>query len=162
MGKDKNRPAEVFTAADLVFAGRRLINDGHLVCQIHLLCDGQLQEPRLFLPELLADKVIGGIYTGASFTSNLASGLEQIRYIGRWDDELTRIDWRARDEAVERCLRLRQEEDNARHHHEIEALLLPLRELYQRYAEAGDPAAQEALEASVLRALRRPVRKRED
>ncbi|HBN9861143.1 TPA: hypothetical protein L3932_006663 [Pseudomonas aeruginosa] len=61
----------------------------------------------------------------------------------------------SRDEAAEAEQRTDKLEADAKRFHEIEELLLPLRKLYASYSQRHDYGGKEALEAAVLRALRR-------
>ncbi|HCT4784004.1 TPA: hypothetical protein OTY28_006273, partial [Pseudomonas aeruginosa] len=87
-----------------------------------------------------------------------SNGLKAANWASAWQDPTARADWLARDEAAGVHLRMAKLEADSKKAHEIDELLLPLRRLYARYAQTRDYAGQEALEAAVMRSLRRRPR----
>lgn len=148
-------PTDEYAAKDYVYTGRRLLKGGKLAGEVIEIDDGALGARLLYDYRMLKGKAVGGIYRGASFCSGSVRGLGDARYLGQWPDELARIDWRSRDEAAEAEQRTNKLEADAKRAHELEELLLPLRKLYASYAQRNDYAGKEALEAALLRALRR-------
>ncbi|EPH9902636.1 TPA: hypothetical protein SL602_005399 [Pseudomonas aeruginosa] len=147
--------AEEFIAQDFVYAGRRLLKSGKMGGEVFVVIGGALGERMLFDYRTLKGKVVGGIYRGASFSADQVRDLSKASYQGQWADDLARMDWRVRDEAAESEQRTDKLEADAKRTHEIEELLLPLRKLYASYSQRNDYGGKEALEAAVLRALRR-------
>lgn len=154
MTKTKDGPAE-FVERDYVYAGRRLLKSGKMGAEVIVIVGGALGERMLFEYRTLKGKAVGGIYRGASFSDEQVRKLGEAAYQGQWSDELARVDWRSRDEAAEAEQRTDKLEADAKRAHEIEELLLPLRRLYASYSLRHDYGGKEALEAAVLRALRR-------
>lgn len=154
MTKTKEGAAE-FVERDYVYAGRRLLKSGKMGAEVIVIVGGALGERMLFEYRTLKGKAVGGIYRGASFSDEQVRKLGEAAYQGQWSDKLARIDWRSRDEAAEAEQRTDKLEAEAKRAHEIEELLLPLRKLYASYSQRHDYGGKEALEAAVLRALRR-------
>lgn len=147
--------ADEFIAQDFVYAGRRLLKGGKMGGEVFVVTGSALGERMLFDYRILKGKAVGGIYRGASFSADQVRNLSAASYQGLWADDLARLDWRVRDEAAESEQRTDKLEADAKRAHEIEDLLLPLRKLYAGYSQRHDYGGKEALEAAVLRALRR-------
>ena len=148
-------PATVFVSDDFVYTGRRKLKSGKMGGEVIVIAGDALGERMLFDYRTLKGKAVGGIYRGASFSADQVRDLSKASYQGQWADERARIDWRVRDEAAEAEQRTEKLEADAKRAHEIEELLLPLRRLYASYSQRHDYGGKEALEAAVLRALRR-------
>lgn len=161
MTKGSESTAEDTVQRDYVYAGRRWLKSGKMAGEVIVIVDGSLGDSFLFPHSLLKGKAVGGIYRGASFGENTAGRLSEATYQRQWPDDLACIGWRSRDEAAEAASRVAKLEANAKRSHEIEELLLPLRKLYASYAQRHDYGGKEALEAAVLRALRRRPAKTE-
>ncbi|HIH5043307.1 TPA: hypothetical protein ACYSE6_006604 [Pseudomonas aeruginosa] len=147
------------TPADYVYTGRRVTTKGKVCAAIQIVgADGQLGEVDLYDLAVAKGKTIGGIYRGASFYQGGSNGLKAASWASAWQDPTARADWLARDEAAGVHLRMAKLEADSKKAHEIDELLLPLRKLYARYAQTRDYAGQEALEAAVMRSLRRRPR----
>jgi len=155
MSEQNNQADAEFAAQDFVYTGRRLLKGRKMGAELRVIVQGELGPRMLFDYRSLKGKAVGGIYRGATFSANLCRDLGKATYQGMWADELARIDWRARDEAAESEQRTEKLEADAKRAHEIEELLLPLRKLYATYSQRHDYGGKEALEAAVLRALRR-------
>lgn len=151
-----------FRPCDFVYAGLRpLTNGGKPGALVYRLTEGTLQPGSFYDPKLLKGKGIGCIYRGAVFTDTLVRGLGHATYVGRWEGMKELIDWRARDEAMQASIRSKKLETDAKKTVEIEAMMLPLREMYAAYSRQYDHVGKEALELAVLRALRSAPRKSE-
>lgn len=140
---------------DFVYAGRRLLRDGTLADELWPLDGkGQLMQARVF-KAARRQRVIGGIYTGASFSLGEALGLNAVSYKGKYEAHSTIVEWEARhDQAITNHKLLRTEQDELRAG-EIDRALAPLRESWLAMRKSGDHAGTEALELAVLRSLRR-------
>jgi hypothetical protein len=152
---NKEEGAGEFLPRDFVYTGRRLLKGGKMGAELRVIVAGELGERMLFECRLLKGRAVGGIYRGATFSAEQCRDLSKATYQGMWADEPARIDWRVRDEAAEAEQRSDKLEADAKRAHEIEELLLPLRKLYASYSQRHDYGGKEALEAAVLRALRR-------
>lgn len=151
----------VFEPSDFVYAGRRILKGGKIGVAIHRINDALLAVEMVFNSKHLQGNVIGGIYRGASFSTSQADGLGNAKYVGRWENAVDLIGWRARDEAIEADTRLAKLVADAKKLNELETLLLPLRKLYATYTRQYDNAGKESLEQALIRALRSPPRKSE-
>ncbi|WP_210669011.1 hypothetical protein [Pseudomonas protegens] len=142
-------------ALDFVYTGRRL-NRGQPVAAIRcVLAPGKLSDEEAYY-QLKSFKgyVLGGVYRGAEFVGTQVRGLNRAEFVERWADTAAQVDWRARDEQVEEQQRIDKLQKDAKKVHEIEAMMLPLRKLYEGYRYRRDSAGCEAFERAVLRALR--------
>lgn len=156
MGLDMEQKVEAEARPlDFVYVGRRL-NGGQAVAAIRcILASGKLADDEAYY-QLKAFKgyVLGGVYSGAAFAGSQVRGLNLAKYVSRWPGMAEQVDWRARDEQVEEQLRTDKLLKDAKKVHEVEAIMLPLRKLYESYRHRRDSAGCEALEQAVLRALR--------
>lgn len=141
---------------DFVYCGKRHLEGGKVgVLMLTINPDGTLSDKkRIFLLSKKLDRNIGQVYSGAKFSETQAAGLENAVWKKRWGNEEDIVDWKIRDEAVELDVRKKKMENDSRRIDMIEETLLPLRKLYANYRRVHDFGGMEALEASVLRALR--------
>lgn len=141
---------------DFVFTGKVRVAGGGLGIKILLInADGTLGPDRVFKHSRKMDKTIGGVYTGASFNESSALGLDNVRYKNQWDDKDAITDWRIKSEHVERIIRVKKLEGDAKRINEIDDVMAPLRKTFDNYRRIGDYAGMDALEAAVLRSLRK-------
>ena len=157
MSANESHPDAV--EADYVYVGRRFNSKGKAVVCVRVIEQGdKLGVESLYDLASFKNRVIGGVYSGAKFYEGGSLGLAQAAYVRRWADPMAQADWLSRDEAVAVELRKAKQMANDKKTHEIEDALLPLRKLYAHYDQRADFAGKEALEAAVLRALRRRPR----
>lgn len=148
-------------AQDFVFTGWRE-HKGRLYLAVTPIQDGELLNTGHYSTKGKRRWVVGGVYTGAMFSSDTAKGLEQARYDRMWDDKGAIIHWQAVSDEAEATVRSVKVETDARKRNEIEAAMLPLRKQYAVLLKQRDRAGLAALENAVVRALRAPVRAAED
>lgn len=148
--------AEMYEA-NFIFCGKTALADGSLGVIIKIIQpDGlSLSEPRAFKWARRLDKTIGGVYSGAKFNEKQAVGMDRATFVELWHDSAAIQDWRIKSQYAEECQRVKKLEGDKKRINEIDTLLLPLRETYANYARIGDFAGQAALEAAVLRSLRK-------
>jgi hypothetical protein len=140
---------------DFVFLGKVTVVGG-LGIKIQLLNeDGTLGDIRVYKHNRKLERTIGGIYAGAKFDADHASGLDRAGYKGQWHDKDQIQDWRIKSENVERIVRTKKLEGDAKRVNEIDLVMASLRKTYDNYRRIGDYAGMEALEAAVVRSLRK-------
>lgn len=120
---------------------------------------GALLAPQLYSYKRGRDKVLGGIYKGASFYEGGVRGLDDAVYVDTFDNRDELISWQAKHEEAKLKDRALKLEANAKKISEINRILAPLRKVHSSFISRRDYAGAEALEASVLRALRMPLNK---
>jgi len=154
-------PASVAEPRDFVYAGRRLGKASKVFGVVRQIIDGRLGVEEFYSAETLKGKIVGGIYTGASFHETGSRGISSTTWTTRWHAPDDLIVWRAMDDAVETELRTARMMADSKRINEIDDILLPLRKIYASYAKQYNHASREALEQAVLRSLRSPPRKTE-
>lgn len=151
----------VAEARDFVYAGRRTGKASKVFGAVKQIIDGHLGPEEYYGVDTLKGKIVGGIYTGASFHEGGSRGISSATWLKRWSVADDLIMWRAHDDAVETELRAAKLMADSKRINEIDGILLPLRKLYASYAKQYNHASREALEQAVLRSLRSPPRKTE-
>jgi hypothetical protein len=147
--------SDEYTPRDFVYMGKRRGNKGPLGLIGLIKDDGTLEaDPLAFDPKLLKGRMVGTVYTGASFSPTGARGLGNVKYTRRWLDKAAVMTWEASNDEYESELRSAKLEKDTAKVSEIEKAMLPLRKLYESYRGRGDWASKEALEMAVLRALK--------
>ena len=148
------------TPQDFVYTGRRTLNSGLMAISVRpIKSDGTLADERWFKFDRKGHRSVGGIYTGASFSDTLVSGLyANLKFVRRWPEEGDQIEWEARDGAAEATDRARKMEADDKKTSAIEAAMLPLRAQFERFRHMRDRGGMEALRAGVLAALEAPLR----
>ncbi|MEO5774699.1 MAG: hypothetical protein ABIQ32_11360 [Sphingomicrobium sp.] len=152
--------AEQFEVCDFIYCGVRQIIGGKLGdCVLPLLADGT-RATRLFARKgnKGSRRVVGGVYAGAKFSAEQASGLDAARFVRRWDNADDVMRWEAADGQAEDAIRTKKLEADAGRISEIERVLLPLRRVYHAHRRQNDHSGMEALRAAVQRALSTPPR----
>lgn len=157
----KQAPVQIddteLVAKDYVYLGKRVNSKMEPVAAIRLINeDGTLDaDEALYKFDRKMNKNVGGVYTGAKFTSNGSSrGLAEARWKRMWDNQEDRIKWSALNDEAESRLRSAKLEKEEGRINDIEQIMLPLRKTYENMRFRHDWAGQEALEKAVLRALR--------
>ena len=153
--------APVAVARDFVYAGRRTGKASKVFGAVRQIIDGQLGPEEYYGADTMKGKILGGVYTGASFHDGGARGMNSATWLKRWSAVDDLIMWRAHDDAVETELRAAKLMGDSKKINELDGILLPLRKLYASYAKQYNHASREALEQAVLRSLRTPPRKTE-
>lgn len=151
----EEQPAEQEEALDFVYCGRRW-SDAHskLYVSVRPIKDGELRKEMLFEFSRKAHRTVGGVYTGATFSTTSARGLEaSLKYTRQWQDRADLIDWQSRDGAAESSARTKKLEGDAKKVSEIEKIMLPLRKQFEGYRAKRDQAGMKALRAAVIAAL---------
>lgn len=147
-------PQQEARALDFIYVGRRLNGSKPVAAICCVLAPGKLGAEAFYDMKAFKGHVLGGVYRGAEFAGSQVRGLNRVKFVERWADTAAQVDWRARDEQVEERQRTDKLLKDAKKVHEIEAVMLPLRKLYEGYRHRRDSAGGEALEQAVLRALR--------
>ncbi|MDR8093124.1 hypothetical protein KPB05_37340 [Burkholderia gladioli] len=148
--------------ADFVYTGLRLTGKGERCISLRVIDnEGCLSDERWFAYSRKSARAVGGVYRGARFSDKQAHGLESVTFVKRWPDESQRIEWEAKEQAVEAQLRLKALEADAARTSDLELALTPARQVYDSMRRRYDKAGMAALEAAVLAALRAPLRKSE-
>jgi hypothetical protein len=144
-----------FVERDFVYIGKSIADDGKVYCGNAIVNeDCTLEKTKWYGYKKKMDRIVGGVYRGASFSENTAKGLEQAIWRTRWHDQGDVIKWQADDEKVEVEIRSKKMEKDEGRISELEKILLPLRTQYESYRSRHDCAGMEALEKSMLRALK--------
>jgi hypothetical protein len=129
---------EKFVSKDFVYAGRRLTGENKVADCIYVVeASGKLGEKMLSLAEK-RKRVVGLVYTGATFSATSAKGVASARYAREWPDKAARMEWEALDQEYEVMNKARRMEADAKTMGVIETQMLPLRELYSGYIQRGD------------------------
>lgn len=150
----RKKPSSEVTAKDFVYAGHRVTVQGKAADCVYPIENGKLG-PRMLFPAERRKRVIGGVYTGASFSDTAASGIASSEYVREWPAAEPVIEWEVRDEEAETELKGRKLERDAGAQSVIERALRPLRDMHADYVGRGNYSSANALEVAVLRALRR-------
>lgn len=154
--------SDLYEPLEFVFCGFRK-GDAGLFISVATLRDGVLVREMYFSKAKSKRRwVVGGIYSGASFSDSGAKGLDDARYVKAWEVQGAQIEWQAKSEQAEALARSEKLEADDRKRNELEEVMLPIRKQYGALIKRRDRAGAAALEEAVLRALRAPIRKAEE
>jgi hypothetical protein len=154
--------SDLYEPLEFVFCGFRK-GDAGLFISVATLRDGVLGREMYFSKGKSKRRwVVGGIYSGASFSDNGAKVLDDAHYVKAWEVQGDKIEWQAKSEQAEALARSEKLEADDRKRNELEELMLPIRKQYGALTKRRDRAGAAALEEAVLRALRAPIRKAEE
>ncbi len=161
--KKKGAPApEQPTALDFIYAGKRCGKGGGFVDALYILdAKGNWDADRVshYKAQRTA-RIIGGIYTGANFTTGSANFTKQIWTGKRFHDKAIVLSWEAKHlEAVKIRRQEALEKDEAKASL-IESELEGVRGIYAAMRSRGDFAGCDSLERLVVNALRTGKAKR--
>lgn len=153
---------EEFLARDYVYCGVVFFDNSLsvVICQINE--NGELAPANYYDYKKSRDKVISGIYRGASFSDTSARGIDNAIYQGYYSDNEKIISWKARNDQARTKERTAKLEKDAKRINEIDNILLPLRKIYAGYRKKNDYAGIKALQNAVLRSLQTPIRQSEN
>lgn len=153
---------EQFTAQDYVYCGLVFFDNSLsiVICQINE--QGELERESYYDYKKSRDKVIGGIYRGASFSDTSARGIDKATYQGYYSNKEKIISWKARNDQARAKERTAKLEKDAKRINEIDTIMLSLRKIYAGYRKKNDYAGMEALQNAVLRSLHTPIRQSEN
>lgn len=149
---------EELVPKDFVYCGLRLSNKDTLIGKIVFIdADGNLGEPALYERKMFPGRVLGGVYTGASFGNSAARGLQKVIYQKKYDDWMQIQKWVGEHEQAQfeyKCIQL---EKKMAKEDDLAKALIPWRKLYTTYVMQHDMLSAEALVQRVKRILRKPV-----
>lgn len=154
---------EEFVAKRFVHAGSRWAYEKKKmwVAIAPLNDDGTLGELRYFDWSRKRDRVVGGVYTGTTFSAGSVKGLNTARFDGKYHDRAQILEWDVKHhDATKQSASVKLEKDMGKTS-ELEDLLLPLRRQYEAARNRYDHGKTAAIEAAVLAALRAKVRPEE-
>lgn len=152
-----------YTEKNFVYQGKRRSAKGEMWIQLSTLdANGNMDEkPKWFdAKSPKRNLIVGGVYRGASFNdAGSMRGITDVQYVGTtWQSQADVMEWQALEEqAMARAASDKLQKD-AKRVTEIERTLLPLRELYAHAGKFGAYDKQAAIEAAMLRALRKAPR----
>lgn len=153
---------EAMVPHDIVYIGKRLGAGGKMILGFQLLNEnGSFGECLFYAYDRKMDRTIGAVYTGAEFANDQSRGIASANFVKMWDNRDDRIMWQAKNDQIEAIIRNTKLEKDAGKISDIEKIMLPLRKQYDTLRVRHDHAGQEALERSVLRALRSSPRSTE-
>lgn len=161
---EENKPldTEDFRSKDFVYCGFRYSSKKLWIAIRELNDDLSLGSEAIFEYKKNRDRIVGGIYRGASFSQEKIRGLDgQLEFIKRWHIQGDLIQWHAahdRAASLNRSAKLEKDADKVR---EIEKVMKPLRVLFDNCRKRNDFAGMDALQEATVRALRTPLRKSE-
>jgi len=154
------------TAKDFVYAGRRQsAKDGKIIHAVYVLSpkDGKPEDERPFFYDAKVfgrgGLSIGVVYRGASFDNARAYGLPDARWLGKYHDAASIVQWEAADDRTMRELAAKRLEKT--HKGEVETILLPLRRHVQTLRRRGAHSDASALVNLVMAEMYRPLTKTE-
>lgn len=144
---------------DFIYCGRRVIKDAKLGIAIRLILEGGvLSEERLWACPARHNRfVIGGVYTGAEFSDKQSFGLDSAKYVKVVDRNDVML-WQAKDEQANIEVKSLRLEADHKKLNSIDLSMHNLRVYYNNLTGYGDKTA---FEQAVLRALRKPLTKKE-
>lgn len=143
-----------YVAYDFVYCGCRTLANGELVIEIRKIIDGELSEPNLYGFNRKRDRMIGGIYHGATFSETSSKGIDSVVFVSKWDSSENLILWEALDKQARVEDRAKKLEKNEKKVKEIDTIMLPLRVQYENCRKRRDFAGMEAISKAVLISLR--------
>lgn len=141
-----------------VYAGRRQGTKGMVDATIPLGKNDSLGKERYFKADR-AERIVGGVYTGAWFDVTQVWGLGAARYDRRWPNKPDILRWEAEHEHAKATARREKLEQDAKRKSFIDDEMLELRLLYTDMRKRGDYAGCTALEDAVALSLRRKAEK---
>ena len=143
-----------YIACDFVYCGCRTLSNGELVIEIRKIVDGQLAEPNLFTFHRKRDRIIGGIYQGATFSETSSKGIDSVVFVSKWESSEYLILWEALDKQAKADDRAKKLEKNEKKMKQTDTIMLPLRVQYENCRKRHDFAGMEAISKAVLISLR--------
>lgn len=150
-------------AKDFVFMGIRLGGSDKKVVKIGILNEQrEIVETNLYSYSRGNDRIVGQIYTGATFEEGSVRGLAKALWAGAWPVQSDIIKWSAEETKAVSDYKKGQREKLAGKSDPIDAIMLPLRKEWESMRNRGDITGCYALEHAVALALRRKVRKDEE
>lgn len=97
--------SDLYEPLEFVFCGFRK-GDAGLFISVATLRDGVLGREMYFSKGKSKRRwVVGGIYSGASFSDNGAKGLDDAHYVKAWEVQGDKIEWQAKSEQAEALAR---------------------------------------------------------
>lgn len=147
---------KVFVPQDFVYTGKALDDKNKAFVIVRPInADGTLGKRMSYEMKKGRDRIVGAVYTGASFSEEGSiRGLDDVRFVKQWDNREERMEWKAKDEQVDVEIRNIKLEKDVGRISDIEQIMLPLRKTYENLRFRHDWAGQEAFEKAVIRALR--------
>jgi hypothetical protein len=148
-----------FKPADLIYCGRRYRDKELSACILRLDENGEILvgEGWYTFSKYWKNRVVGGVYTGASFSPTKIRGFNTLQYLRHWPDKDARIEWQARDMSAGAEAKADAMEEKLRKENDLRDVMLPLRRRYAAMQKRHDLSGMYALERAVNLTLRTPI-----
>lgn len=146
---------------DFVYLGDREVVGG-MGSVVIWIDGGKLGERSVFKTQRKKGslRVIGGVYTGASFDGDTAYGLRNARYTGKWSDKEAVAAWEAESDVLETEAKLKRLADADAKDIEFDKLTIArLRVMHFEALQRGDYQTASALTSMArMRITRKPTK----
>jgi hypothetical protein len=147
-----------FKPQDYVYIGRRQLKDGKIGHFIRRIDNtGELGKESGYVDLKKFRPVVGGVYTGATFSETHAKGIDSAKYNRQWPDVMHRLEWQALDRNTEAEIKRERIEKDARRTNEMDRILLPIRRAIYNANRRGDYAEAHAIRNVVQISLNKPL-----
>lgn len=150
---------ENFVAKDFVYGGLRVSNKERFVAIIQIKEDGTISTNEQLYPyKRNRDRVVGGVYRGATFSDSKVRGLDDVSFVSVWKNGEDKMRLEALDYEANHIYKRLSLEKNADKMTEIEKIMLPIRQQYTAMIKRGDFHGASAFKFAVTEAITKPVK----